>query len=389
MRGEVIQMSDPGGNEPDISVILPTLNEESTIGVCIQKIQQVFREMGIRGEIIVSDSSTDKTPEIAQAMGASVVHPLHRGYGYAYLEGFSHARGKYIVIGDADNTYDFLELPLLTRELDQGADLVIGSRFKGEIKEGAMIPLHRYIGNPLLTWVLNRVFDTDFSDTHSGFRAIRADALKKLNLQSWGMEFASEMLISASREGLKITEVPITYYPRETPSKLSSFTDGWRHVRFILLLKPMPFLTVPGILFAIFGLILMAAFYASSTDPTGRTHSFILGAILFVGGIQVLLSGVIIKVYSVIHGFEKRQGFVELLLNYQNLEKFLGVGLIFILSGLVIGGLILQDWILSGFGPLNQITNAVLSLSLIIIGLEISFIAVFISMMCLNDEVSS
>jgi glycosyltransferase involved in cell wall biosynthesis len=376
-------------NQPDLSVILPTLNEETTIGICIQKIQQVFRDMGVHGEIIVSDSSTDKTPEIAREMGAFVVHPQHRGYGYAYLEGFTHARGKYIVIGDADNTYDFLELPLLIRDLDEGADLVVGSRFRGEIKQGAMIPLHQYIGNPLLTWVLNRVFTTEFSDTHSGFRAIRADALKKLNLQSWGMEFASEMLIKASREGLKITEVPITYYPRETPSKLSSFSDGWRHVRFILLLKPMPFLTIPGIFFAFFGLLVMAAFYTSSDDPSGRTHSFILGAILLTGGFQLLLSGVMIKVYSAVHGFEKREGFVETLLNYQNLEKFLGIGVVLILAGLIIGVFILQDWIQSGFGPLYQITNAVLSLCLVIIGLEISFIAVFISMMCLNDDVSS
>ena len=288
--------SDNNTTSPDISVILPALNEETTIGICIGKIQQIFRSMGIRGEIIVSDSSTDATPEIAQSMGAIIVHPEHRGYGYAYLEAFRHARGRYIVIGDADNTYDFLELPLLIRKLDEGADLVIGSRFKGEILDGAMIPLHRYIGNPLLTWVLNKVFGTDFSDTHSGFRAIRADSLKRLNLQSWGMEFASEMLIKASREGLTITEVPITYHPRGTPSKLSSYSDGWRHLRFILLLRPMPFLTVPGILCTLFGLVLMAAFYTSANDPDGRTHSFILGTILLTGGFQLLLSGVVITV---------------------------------------------------------------------------------------------
>jgi glycosyltransferase involved in cell wall biosynthesis len=373
--------------DTDISVILPALNEEKTIGICIQKIQQVFRTMGVRGEIIVSDSSTDTTPDIARAMGAIVVHPEHRGYGYAYLEGFSHAHGKYIVIGDADNTYDFLEIPLLIAGLEQGSDLVIGSRFEGEIKKGAMVPLHQYIGNPFLTWLLNSIFGTGFSDTHSGFRAIRADALKKLHLQSWGMEFASEMLVGASREGLKITEVPITYYPRETPSKLSSFTDGWRHLRFILLLRPIPFLTVPGILFSLFGLILMIAFYTSSEDPSGRTHSFILGTLLLTGGFQLLLSGVMIKVYSVVHGFDKREGFVRLLLNYHNLEKFMGAGAILILGGLVVGGIILQGWIMSGFGPLNEVTNAVVSLSMIIIGLEIAFSAVFISMMCLNDDI--
>jgi glycosyltransferase involved in cell wall biosynthesis len=373
-------------NNYDISVILPTLNEELTIGICIEKIKQVFQDLGVKGEIIVSDSSTDNTSKIARELGVFLVHPQHKGYGYAYMEAFKYARGKYIVIGDADNTYDFLELPLLIRELDQGADLVIGSRFKGKMKKGAMIPLHRYIGNPILTWVLNKIFSSSFSDTHSGFRAIRADALKRLNLQSWGMEFASEMLIKASREGMQITEVPITYYPRETPSKLCSFTDGWRHLRFILLLKPIPFLTVPGIFCAFFGLILMAAFYTSADDLTGRTHSFILGAILLTGGFQIFLSGVMIKVYSTVHGFEKRDSFVEIVLSYQNLEKFLVVGVICAFSGLVIGGIIFRDWIRSGFGPLYQIANAVLSLSLVIIGLEISFIAVFISMMCLNYE---
>jgi glycosyltransferase involved in cell wall biosynthesis len=382
-------MNDEGGtNQPDVSVILPALNEETTIGTCIGKIWKIFSDQGISGEIIVSDSSTDNTPKIASEMGALVVHPPHRGYGYAYLEGFTHARGKYIVIGDADDTYDFLELPLLLNELDKGADLVIGSRFRGEIKKGAMIPLHQYIGNPLLTWILNHVFHANFSDTHSGFRAFRAEILQKLNLQSWGMEFASEMVIKASREGLRIKEVPITYYPRGSPSKLSSFSDGWRHLRFILLLKPMPFLTIPGILCTFFGLILMAAFYTSANDPTGRLHSFILGAILISGGLQLFLSGILIKVYSVIHGFEKRVGFIVDLFNYHTLERFLAVGIVLTLLGLVIGCFILKSWIFTGFGELAQIGNAVLSLLLIIIGLEVAFTTVFISMMCLNDETS-
>jgi hypothetical protein len=255
----------------------------------------------------------------------------------------------------------------------------------GTIKDGAMIPLHRYVGNPLLTWILNLVFGTSYSDTHSGFRAIRADALKKLNLQSTGMEFASEMLVKASKAGLKISEVPITYYPRIGPSKLTSFSDGWRHLRFILLLKPMPFLAVPGILGSIFGIILMAAFYASAEDPTGRTHSFILGTLLLTGGLQLFLSGLVIKVYSAVHGFEEKEGIVNSLLNYRNLEVFLAAGSLSIIAGLFIGSFIFFEWVQSGFGQLDQIANAVLSLSLVIIGLEIIFMAVFISMMCLND----
>jgi glycosyltransferase involved in cell wall biosynthesis len=370
----------------DVSVILPTMNEEATIGICIQKIQTVLQKMGLEGEIIVSDSSTDKTPDIAKSYSVDVIHPKSKGYGSAYIEAFEHAHGKYIVIGDADNTYDFSDMPLLLKELDNGADLVIGSRFKGTITDGAMIPLHRYVGNPLLTGILNLVFGTDYSDTHSGFRAIRADALKKLNLQSSGMEFASEMLVKASKADLKISEVPITYYPRIGPSKLTSFTDGWRHLRFILLLKPIPFLAIPGLLGSIFGFILMAAFYTSAEDPTGRTHSFILGTMLLTGGLQLFLSGIVIKVYSALHGFENKEGMVKTLLDYRNLEVFLVIGLVSIISGLYIGLSIFVEWVRSGFGQLNQIANAVLSLSLVIIGLEIIFMAVFISMMCLNDE---
>jgi glycosyltransferase involved in cell wall biosynthesis len=362
------------------------MNEEATIAICIQKIQAVLRNMKLEGEIIISDSSTDKTPDIAKSFSVDVIHPKGRGYGAAYIEAFKHARGRYIVIGDADNTYDFFEMPSLIKELDNGADLVIGSRFKGKIMDGAMVPLHQYIGNPLLTRVLNLIFGTSYSDTHSGFRAIRADALQKLNLQSSGMEFASEMLVKASNANMKISEVPITYYPRIGPSKLASFTDGWRHVRFILLLKPIPFLAVPGLFGSIFGIVLMAAFYTSADDPTGRTHSFILGTLLLTGGLQLLLSGVVIKVYSVLHGFERNEGMVKTLLNYRNLEVFLVVGLGSIITGLFIGTDIFLEWLRSGFGQLNQIANAVLSLSLVIIGLEIIFMAVFISMMCLNAE---
>lgn len=377
------------GLVPDISVVIPALDEEQSIETCINKIREVFRKQGISGEIIVSDSSTDRTTDIARKLGANVVRPSQLGYGCAYIEGLRHARGRYVVIGDADNTYDFSEIPLLINELDRGADLVIGSRFRGSIKRGAMKPLHQYVGNPLLTWILNGVFHTRFSDTHSGFRAIRADALQKLDLQSCGMEFASEMLIKASREGLRITEVPVSYYPRIAPSKLNSFTDGWRHLRFILLLKPLPFLTLPGIFCSVFGIILMAAFYASENNPDAHAHSFILGTILLTGGLQLFLSGVVIHVYSAVHGFEQKDRLVRNLLNYQVLEKCIIAGVVVILSGFIIGGMILYGWIRSGFGSLEAITNAILSLALILIGLEIVFMAVFISMMCLNQETPS
>jgi glycosyltransferase involved in cell wall biosynthesis len=373
-------------NSVDVSVILPALDEERTIGECITKIQKVFYDNEINGEIIVADSSTDRTPEIAASLGANVFHAEKSGYGNAYLTGFKHARGHYIVMGDADNTYDFLEIPKLLAPLKNGADFVIGSRFKGTIHKGSMDGLHRYIGNPVLTWMLNFIFHTHYSDTHSGFRAITRNALDRLPLSTGGMEFASEMLVMASKERLRIEEVPISYYPRQTPSKLHSFADGWRHIRFVLLMKPLPFIAVPGFLFSLVGLLLMAIFYLQGDIESSHLHIFILGAILVIGGIQVVLSGFLMKTYSVIHGYEKKQGFIELLMKYHSLEIFLVLGFLSIFAGVVLGFNIFLRWVSISFGFLSEISTAIFSLVLIVSGIQIFLFAVFQSMMLLNEN---
>lgn len=370
----------------DVSVILPALDEERTIADCIQKIQEVFRNNGIRGEILVADSSTDRTAEIARSLGATVVHPEKPGYGNAYLDAFRHAHGRFIVMGDADNTYDFLEIPRLLAPLHEGADLVIGSRFKGTIHEGSMAPLHRYIGNPVLTWLLNFIFGSRFSDTHSGFRAIRREALDCLGLRTGGMEFASEMLVMAAREKLRIVEVPISYHPRTSPSKLHSFADGWRHIRFILLIKPTLFIAVPGVVFSSLGIFLMAVSSLGGNIETTHLHSFILGAMLLIAGVQALLMSTIINVYSVIHGYEKKIGFISTVMSYHNLEKFLVFGGALILLGIVAGFNIVIPWIASNFGQISQISTAIISLLLITTGIQIMFFAIFISMMLLNEN---
>src|SRR5665647_820559 len=198
-------MDQQSSNEKiiDVSVILPALNEEQSIGECITKIQRVFHDNAINGEIIVADSSTDRTREIAASLGAHVIHVEKNGYGNAYLTGFKNAKGRYIVMGDADNTYDFLAIPELLAPLKNGADFVIGSRFRGTIHRVSMDVLHRYIGNPVLTLMLNSLFHTNYSDTHSGFRVITREALDRLPLTTGGMEFASEMLVMASKEKLR------------------------------------------------------------------------------------------------------------------------------------------------------------------------------------------
>jgi glycosyltransferase involved in cell wall biosynthesis len=384
-----MDMAGSAAIPPEVSVILPALDEELTIASCIEKIQMVFKDHAILGEILVADASGDRTAEIARSLGATVIRPGRKGYGNAYIAAFEQARGKYIVLGDADDTYDFLEIPLLLAPLKNGADLVIGSRFKGTIHPGSMTPLHRYIGNPLLTWMVNLIFHTRFSDTHSGFRAVTREALERLNIKTGGMEFASEMLIMASKENLHIEEVPINYYPRKAPSKLHSFADGWRHIRFVLLMKPLPFIAIPGILFASVGFLLMSFFYVQGNVESSHLHTFILGAILMMGGLQVVLTALLMKTYSVIHGYENKAGIIELFMRYHNLEKFLILGAFLVFVGILIGLNIIIQWISENFGFLSEISTAIISLVLVTTGLQIFLFAVFQSMMLLNENNSS
>ena len=220
----------------EVSVVIPSKDEEETIGTCIKKIRKIVIDNGIDGEIIVADNSQDETPNIAKELGAKLITPDRNGYGYAYRYAFSKAKGKYIVIGDADDTYDFMEIPNLLKPLMNGeADMVIGNRFKGKMEKGAMPWHHKWIGNPLLTWFLNLFYNSGVSDTHCGFRVIKRESLDKLEFTSDGMEFASEMIIKAVKQGLMIKEIPVNYYKRKNGnSKLSSFSDGWRHLKFIL-----------------------------------------------------------------------------------------------------------------------------------------------------------
>lgn len=381
----MIHSSAPGV-PVDISVVLPALDEEHAIAECIRKIQAVFQDNALSGEIIVADSSTDRTGAIAQSLGAIVIKPEKAGYGNAYLAGLSHARGRFIILGDADDTYDFSQIPRLLAPLGKGADFVIGSRFKGTLHAGSMTPLHRFLGNPLLTWMINVIFGTQYSDTHSGFRAITREALDRLKLTTGGMEFASEMLVMAAKERLKVEEVPIDYYPRQTPSKLHSFADGWRHIRFVLLMKPLPFVAVPGLLFLLTGLLLMGFFSYGGNIEESHLHTFILGAILVMGGLQVILTGFLMKTYSVVHGYENKTGIIISLMQYSNLEKFLFLGAGLVIAGVLLGINIVIQWFSASFGFLSEISTAIMALVLITSGIQVFLFAVFQSMMLLNEN---
>ncbi len=371
---------------PLISLIIPTRNEEETIGECIHHARAVFEDMGVEGEIIVADSSTDATPEIARSLGARLVRPDNLGYGNAYLEGFKHARGRYIVILDGDLTYDPCDMPKFVGLLEKGkADLVMCTRLKGEIKKGAMPPLHKHIGNPLLTSILNRLFGTDVSDVHCGMRAITKEALGLLNLHAGGMEFASEMLIEASRKNLRIAEVPITYYPRKGASKLSSFSDGWRHLRFMMLYRPTPFLLAPGLVALVLGLALTLFVLMGAQTQEIRMHSLILGSLLLIMGYQTFLSGVYVSAFGASYGISEKKGLVGRLMSYHSLERELVAGVLLLAAGMAVGMSVILSWKATGYGSLQEVQKAMMSLILSILGIQTIFSATFISLLLLRN----
>lgn len=343
-----------------------------------------LKENGLETEIVVVDNaSTDNTAQEATDAGARVVREEKRGYGNAYLRGFREAKGDIIVMGDADGTYPFETTYEFIQPLLKGdADMVMGSRLKGDIQKGAMPALHRYIGNPFLTWLLNVLFKTGISDAHCGMRAFKKDALGKLNLQSPGMEFASEMVIEASRANLKIAEVPITYYPREGESKLSSFADGWRHLRFMMLYRPTPFLLAPGLVVLLLGISLVIAV---SSMGESRMHSLILGSLLVIIGYQMLLAWVHFGAFGETYGVNKSSGAVNKFLSYHSLVRELLLGLIFIIIGFIIGINVLYTWSAGGFGGLFQVQNAMMALILFILGIQTIFSGIFVSLMLLNN----
>ena len=372
---------------PEVSVVMPSLNEEGTIGRCIEKVKKVFDENHLDGEIIVADNSTDKTVEIARSLGATVITPEKKGYGNAYLAGLQNAKGDFIVIADSDGTYDFEEMPKFLTPLIKGdADFVIGNRFGGKILKDAMPWLHRYIGNPILTMILNRLLKIEISDAHCGMRAFTKAAYEKMDLRTGGMEFASEMVFEAGRKNLRIKEVPITYYPRSSPSKLHSISDGWRHLRFMMLYKPIPFLFVPGVLVFLLGVLLSLTILIQGDVQTNHLHSLIFGSILAIIGFQTLVTGIYMKAYAAVHGLCEREGFIKKLLDYHSLEKELIIGATLLLIGVAIGLKVVLTWISVGFGSLSEVESAVIAMVLAATGIQTIFTAIFLSVLLLEEE---
>jgi glycosyltransferase involved in cell wall biosynthesis len=375
----------PEPTELVVSVVIPCLNEEENIEACVTKALSVLEAEGIPGEVVVADNaSEDRSAELAAAAGARVVHEPRRGYGSAYLSGFANARGKYIVMADADLTYDFEEIPRFVRQLDEGADLVMGDRMDN-IHPGAMPWLHRYIGNPLLSGILNFFFKTGVRDAHCGMRALRRDALPALDLRTTGMEFASEMVIRASKERMDIRELPIQYHPRGGESKLSSFKDGWRHLRFLLVHSPTHLFIVPGLVMTIVGAL--AAFTVlAQIDVLGRTwdlHAMIAGSLFMIVGTQVLALGLCAHAYGTYFMNEKDPWFDRMRARFR-LEHGLMLGGALAGVGFAIAAAIVIVWIDRGFGALSEERLAVLAATLIIVGIQVFFSSFLLSILGLR-----
>ncbi len=368
-----------------VSVVIPCLNEEENIERCVGAALDALHNAGIPGEVVVADNaSEDRSAELASAAGARVVSEPRRGYGSAYLAGFAAARGRYIVMGDADLTYDFAEIPRFVEKLDDGAELVMGDRMDN-IQPGAMPWLHRYVGNPVLTGVLNVFFRTGVSDAHCGMRALRRDVLPKLDLRTTGMEFASEMVIRASKEKLDIREFPIEYHPRGGESKLSSFRDGWRHLRFLLVHSPTHLFMLPGAILLLFG-ALVSLVALAQINVFGRAwdlHTMVAGALLMIVGTQVVALGLCAHTYGTYFMGEQDPWFDRMRRRFR-LEHGLLAGGVVILAGFALAAVIVGTWLERGFGQLSEERLAVLAAALLIVGIQIFFTSFLLSILGLR-----
>lgn len=374
---------------PLVSVVMPCLNEEAAIGDCIAKIQQTFQAAQIDGEIVVADNgSTDRSVEIAEAMGVRVVHQTLRGYGNAYHKGFAHASGDYLIMGDADDTYDFSLIPVILEKLTVGGcDFVTGSRYLGG-GERHITFLHRFFGNPLLTGLLNIFFGTRYSDVYCGFRGFSRRAYDLIQPVSPGMEFNLELAINAGLAGLKTTEIPIRLGPRKGTSKLRTFQDGWRSLRMMLLYCPNKVFFWPGGALMALGIILHFAMLIGSLSWAGRpagAASGVLATILSVVGFQTVSLGLHAKSYSWSRRFDRENPALERFYRQFKLENGLLVGAGLLTVGLLTLLLIVVHWLRSQLLPLPHPEWVSLAATLIIIGSGTISSSLFISAMSMES----
>lgn len=372
----------------DVSVVIPCLNEANSIGLCVEKAVKAIQDAQLRGEVVVADNgSTDGSIEIAQKFGARVIPVPQKGYGSALKAGIRAARGAFIVMGDADDSYDFAEVPRFVVEWRKGNEVVMGNRFAGEIKPGAMPWHHKYIGNPGLTALLNLFFHSGIGDSHCGMRGFTRDVFDRMDLRSSGMEFASEFVIKAAQLDAKTSEIPITLWKdkRGRPPHLRSFRDGWRHLRFMLLYAPNWLFLLPGGLLMTVGLFLTCWLFPGprtiARNVVLDVHTMIFGVIFTLLGAQILAIGSFAKVFSYAERFDRNTVSLKRVLKRVTLEMGLLLGGALFLAGFAGCAYVTWEWAASGFGPLQQVREVLFWSMWLFLGVQIVFSSFFLSML--------
>jgi glycosyltransferase involved in cell wall biosynthesis len=372
----------------DVSVVIPCLNEANSLAFCINKAISAFRAAGLRGEVVVADNgSTDGSIQIAEVNGARVVRVPQGGYGAALKVGIASACGTYIVMGDADDSYDFTDVPRFVEKLREGFDMVMGNRFRGEIKPGAMPPLHEYLGNPGLTALLNLFFHAGIGDSYCGMRGFTRELYDRLDVRSNGMEFALEMIIKTSQIGAHITEIPITLWPdkRGRPPHLRSFRDGWRSLRFMLLYAPNWLFLLPGAMLVAMGFFLVCWLLPGPRKITANVtldlHTMIFGVIFTLLGLQIFMIGTFAKVFSYAERFDRNTVSLNRLLKRVQLETGLLLGAALFLAGFGGCAWIAWKWVASGFGPLYEVRQILFWSMWLFLGVQMIFSSFFLSML--------
>jgi glycosyltransferase involved in cell wall biosynthesis len=379
----------------EISIVMPCLNEAETLAVCIRKAKQAIEQDGLAAEIIVADNgSTDGSQVIAKELGARVVAVERKGYGSALIGGIDAAHGEFVIMGDADDSYDFTAIGPLIAKLREGYDLVVGNRFMGGIEPGAMPWSHRWVGNPILTSISRVFFHTPVGDAHCGLRAFRKDAYEKMRLRAIGMEFASEMVIKASLKNMRIAEVPVTLRPdgRSRPPHLRTWRDGWRHLRFMLLFSPRWLFLYPGFTLLAVGIVLSAVLIPGPVHVGSvglDIHTLLVAGFLALLGYQLVLFAVFTKIFAIRSGFHPPHPLLEKVFQYVTLEVGLGAGALLSLVGLVALVAAVVSWGAVGFGhldPRQTMREVIPAVVLLALGTQTVFASFFISILSIDRD---
>jgi glycosyltransferase involved in cell wall biosynthesis len=377
----------------EVSIVMPCLNEAETLATCIQQAQQAIEREGLAAEIIVADNgSTDGSQVIAKELGVRVVPIARKGYGSALIGGINAARGRFVIMGDADDSYDFTAIAPLIDKLREGYDLVVGNRFRGGIESGAMPWSHRWVGNPVLTFISRVFFHTPVGDAHCGLRGFRKDAYERMKLRATGMEFASEMVIKASLKRMRIAEVPVTLRPdgRTRPPHLRTWRDGWRHLRFMLLFSPRWLFLYPGLALFAVGVILSAVLLGGPLHVGGMRldiHTLLVAGFLSLLGYQLVLFALFTKIFAIRAGFHPPYPPLDAMSRYVTLEVGLAAGALMVLVGVIALVLAVASWGAVGFGTLNPsltMREVIPAVVLLALGTQTVFASFFISILSID-----